>query len=247
MLFLKLRGRRKSADDSTPKPGAVTPLIVDKPNRWSKRQTERALQRTRCQLISGGADSGKSRWLARLHSNASGIWGSKSKLPPIYLCAMSPLSSWIDQPHVEKWHDETEKTNAYENDRRPRFWHNLNQQQKADRLSEYLRLTGSILMIDDAHRLTGRKQKIALRCLSSARIWLLTTNHENRLPPAMRTSVERRSPQRTHLATDASYDATGFVVWMLIVAAIGAGWWEAALIFGGLKMAGSGRRASRAE
>lgn len=240
MLFLKLRGRRAG--------GAITPLIVDKPNRWSSRQHERALKKSECQLICGAADSGKSRWLIRLHDNWQGVWGAKCKHPPVFLCATAPVSSWTDNDHVADWHDKADgKAMEKDPDHRARPWAKLNQQQRADRLSDYLQATKSVVFIDDAHRLSGRKLQVARRCMCSARLWIVSASRENRLPPNLRTLADQRDPQRTVLATDASYDATGLLVWFLILAAVAIGWWEAALIFGGLKMLGTGRTASRAE
>jgi len=250
MRFLKLRTAKTSprADGST----RITPLIVDAPRKFAphKDRREQTLSLKRCQLIFGAHDSGKTRWLTRMHENWHGIWGAKIKAEPVFLSALMPLSSWVDNSAVADWHDEQQKqaiTKAEEAGEtyRPRLWDNLNQQQKADRLADYVANTGALVFVDDAHKLTGRKLQIARACIISARIWLVTASQENRLPPNLRPVIDRRDPQRTRLHTDASYDATSWLVWMLIVAALGVGWWEAGLILGGLKMLGTGRTAAR--
>jgi hypothetical protein len=222
----------------------VTPIVVDSPRKFapSKERRERLLSKTRCQLIYGAHDSGKTRWLSRMRRDWHGIWGAQTSAEPLYLGALHPVSSWTDQPAVADWHDKQQQA-----EERPRRWAQLNQQQRAERLADYLADTGAVLFLDDAHKLTGRKLQIARACVLSARLWLVTCSQENRLPPNLRPVIERRDPQRTRLLTDASYDATGLLVWLLIVSALGAGWWEASLILGGLKLLGNGRRAARPE
>lgn len=245
MRFLKIKKYCKPRAD-----GSVIyyPLIVDSPRKFApqKDRRETGIRKTRCQLIYGAHDSGKSRWLQRMHQKWSGIWGSQTKAEPLFLGALHPVSSWTDQPAVGRWHDdqETEKARGDEN-YSPRPWAKINQHQKAWRLADYVLETGAIVFLDDAHKLTGRKLEIARRCILSAKIWLITCSQENRLPPNMRPIVERREPQRTRLLTDVAYDATAVVMWLIVAAALAIGWWEIALVLGGLRALSSGRRAAR--
>ena len=238
--YLKIRrDPRPRADGSR----FSTALACDAARKYDKNRKETTLKRTQCQLITGAGDSGKTRWLSRLHEKWSEIWGAKIKSPPVYISALQPLSSWTDAPHVEAWYEkqrEKSETTA-------RSWGSLNQQQRADQLAEYILDTKALLFIDDAHRLTGRKLQAARTCVMSANIWLIACTQENRLGPSLRTIVERRDPQRTPLKTEASYDATTALMWGLIAFCVCIGWWEAGLVLGGLKMLGTGRRASRPE
>ena len=243
-LQLKRRNTTPRADGTAP----VYPLVIDSPRKFApyKERKHTVFSAKKCHLIYGAHDSGKTRWLTRLHGDWQGIWGARTTYPPVYLSTLSPISTWTDAPHVADWHDNRERDfQTGDPDYRPRFWDKLNQQQRADLLPDYLSDTRAVLMLDDAHKLTGRKLQIARQCVICARIWLVTASQENRLPPNLRPIIDRREPQRTRLLTDASYDATGVMVWFLIVAALGAGWWEASLILGGLKMLGTGRRAAR--
>lgn len=253
MRYLKIRTETKPRRDGS---CLATPLICEAAHRYDKNRTEKSLKRLQCQLIVGAADSGKTRWLSRLHERWQDIWGAKHKAEPVYLSALQPLSSWTDAPHVERWYEQQreavlEKQGGHArraDDIQPkRAWSQLNQQQRADQLAEYIHETGALLFVDDAHRLTGRKLQAARACVMSARVWLMSASQENRLPPNLRTIVERREPQRTHLQSEASYDATTFVMWLMIALSVGIGWWEAGLVLGGMKMLGSGRRATRAE
>ncbi|MBB1489602.1 hypothetical protein [Oceanospirillum sediminis] len=245
MRFLKLRTH------TVPRKGgirAVTPLVVDAPRKFapSKDRKERCLSKKRCLLITGAHDSGKTRWLTRLKGEWEAIWGAKIKTEPVWLSALAPVGSWIDNPAVANWHDDLEKEKLKADpDYRLRLWDKLNQQQKADILPDYLRENDGLLFIDDAHRLTGRKLQIARQCVIAAKIWVITASQENRLAPNLRPVIERRDPQRTQLKTDASYDATGVAVWIMMLLALGAGWWEISLVLGGLKMLGNGRTSTR--
>lgn len=244
MRYLRIRTETKPRRDGS---RLSTPLIVDAVHKHDRKRRETALKRMKCQLIIGAADSGKTRWLTRLHEQWQGIWGAKVKAEPVFLSALQPLSSWTDAPHVEDWYSQKQQQAAADGEPARRCWSQLNQTQRADVLADYIDQTHALLFIDDAHRLTGRKLQAARACVLAARLWLLSCSQENRLPPNLRTIVERREPQRTQLQTDASYDATGFVMWGLIGLAVAIGWWEAGLVLGGLKMLGSGRRAARAE
>lgn len=244
MRYLRIRTETKPRKDGTQ---PATALIVDAARKFDKHRREKIVRKSNCQLILGAADAGKSRWLSRLHEKWNGIWGAKLKAEPVFISALQPLSSWTDAPHVENWYTERQQTAEKTGEVPGRCWSSLNQQQRADLMADYIDETKALLFIDDAHRLTGRKLQAARQCVLAARIWLMTCTQENRLPPNLRTIVERREPQRTQLQTDASYDATNVLMWGLIALAVAVGWWEAGLVLGGLKMLGSGRRAARPE
>ncbi|MCP3701104.1 MAG: hypothetical protein GY920_21805 [Aliivibrio sp.] len=114
-------------------------------------------------------------------------------------------------------------------------------------MADYVYETGANLYVDDAHKLTGRKCQIARRCLMSAKIWIMACSDENRLPPNIRTLVERKDPQRTQLQTDASYDSTVMFMWILAAMLAAGGAWEVAAVLAGLNALGSGRRSARAD
>ncbi|AXB34771.1 hypothetical protein MA786_004655 [Vibrio parahaemolyticus] len=240
MRFLKLRtDHNRVRRDGT---RYVTPLIVDSPRRFapSRDRKETSLRRKQCQLITGAHDSGKSRWLTRLKDNRHEIWGKKPQ--PVLLEGLMPLSSWVEVKGIDKWYQERqEEGETYAP------WSRLNLQLKADLLADYLMETQSLLFIDDAHKLTGRKAQIARKCLMSAKLWLMTCSEEGRLPPSIRPIVERREPQRINLESDVSYDTTKALVWFMVALCVVAGAWEAGAVIGGLQMLGSGRRSTRAD
>ena len=241
MRFLKLRTdhKRKRRDGSD----YVTPLIVDAPRKYSasSARKETSIKRKDCQLITGAHDSGKSRWLMRLYDKRKEIWGAKPS--PVLLQGLMPLSSWIDVAGIDVWFSQKNEeagTNSVP-------WAKLNLQQKADLLGDYLMDTQSILFIDDAHKLSGRKAQVARKCIMSAKLWIMTCSEEGRLPASIRPIVERRNPQRTNLESDVSYDTTQVLMWLMAAICVASGAWEVGAVIGGLQMLGKGRRSTRAD
>jgi hypothetical protein len=62
---------------------------------------------------------------------------------------------------------------------------------------------------------------------------------------SLRMLLDKRDPQRVQLKSEAAYDITGMALWLLIIVALGAGAWQVAAALGGMKVLGSGRRASK--
>ena len=247
MRFLRLKRTALRADGSANK----SALIVDSPRRFApdSARTCKAMSKKKCQLITGAHDSGKSRWISRLQEAHFELYGSKAG-EPIVLSALQPLSTWTDCEHVQKWHDNLIKEGdgvTPKDQKKHTQWRSLNQHQRAERISDYLADTKAVLYIDDAHKLTGRKCQIARQCLLSTRIWIMATSDENRLPPNIRTIVERREPQRTRLESQASYDSTVVFMWVLAAILAMAGAWEVAAVIASLNVLGTGRRSARAD
>jgi hypothetical protein len=99
--------------------------------------------------------------------------------------------------------------------------------------------------VDDAHQLSGRKLKLVQDCVRASGVFVMTTADENRISPSLRKDVLAQQPQTFRLNTDVAYDVTPLFMWCLIAGALIAGAFELALILGGLKMLGSGKRATK--
>lgn len=242
MEFLKIK-RAKSqvrADGSR----YAVPLFVTKTQRKGKVVSEQAISRKKPILVTGAHDAGKTRWLARMHEHAAEIWGGKIKADPLYLDTLSPLAAWCDTPAVGGWWDEQQQALPAD-ERQP--WKSLKQYERAEALPDYCEATNAVLFIDDAHKLSGRKLQIARKCAMATRITVVAASEEQRIPPNLRNVLMRRDPQIFRLDTDVAYDATHILMWTFVVACLAAGWWEAAVVLGGLKALGTGRRAARAD
>jgi len=225
----------------------TTPVVKTMTRRYGPVTDVEALSRKRPVLVTGAHDSGKSRWLERLHTEAPGIWGKKTDAPALWLGALRPLAAWSEQDHVIVWWDARAKRSAEGGQAGPeaRPWAKLRAWERAELLPDYLRDTGAVLFLDDAHKLAGRKLQIARECTLAARIWCVAASEEQRIPPNLRSVLMRRDPQIFRLDSEVAYDATNIFVWCLALALLAAGAWEAGAAVAGLKALASGRRASR--
>lgn len=102
-----------------------------------------------------------------------------------------------------------------------------------------------MLLRDDAHHLSGRKLDIAQRLALVAGRMVSGASQESRIPINLRMTLLQRDPVIEALKSDAAYDATAVFLWLLILAAMGAGAWQLAAILGGMKFLGRGSRAAR--
>jgi len=242
MEFLKIR-RTKSqvrADGSR----YAVPVFVSKTRKYGKVTSEQTISVKKPILVTGAHDSGKTRWLTRLHEHAIEIWGAKNKAAPLYLDSLSPLSAWTDSPALSAWWN-AQQTDLPDTEQIP--WKTLKQHSRAEALADYCLDNKAVVFIDDAHKLSGRKLQIARQCVLACRLWVVSASEEQRIPPNLRSVLMRRKPQIFRLDSEVAYDATHMVMWMFIATCLAIGWWEAGLVLGGLKALGSGRRAARAD
>ena len=189
-------------------------------------------------LVVGAHASGKSYWLDRLRADAHRVWASRAA-EPLYLASVRPLSAWTDTKPLELWWASRKNTDD------TRHWSKLKAWERVDALPLYLKETGAVLFVDDAHQLSGRKLKLVQDCVRASAVFVMTTADENRISPSLRKDVLAQQPQTFRLNTDVAYDVTPLFMWFLIAGALIAGAFELALILGGLKMLGSGKRATK--
>lgn len=243
MEYLKIRNstRQKRADGT---PYAV-PLFVKKDRKYGKTISEQAISTRRDVLITGAHDSGKTRWLTRLYEQSGAIW-SKPKAPALWLGALRPLTAWSDQaPLVEWWEERRKVATAAGNPDEHQPWAKVPTYKRQEVIAEYLRDTGAVVFIDDAHKLSGRKLQLARLFVLNAKVAVISAAEEQRIAPNLRAVVLRRDPQIFRLDSEVAYDATKPLVWLVALVALGAGWWEISLVLGGMQALASGRRSSK--
>ena len=242
MEFLRIKRTQKQvrADGSR----YAVPILVTKTRKYGDVVSEQNISVKKPVLVTGAHDSGKTRWVTRLHEHAREIWGAKIKAEPLFLDTLSPLSAWCDSPAVATWWNDNQTALPLD-DRQP--WKKLKQHERSEALPAYCEDTGAVVFVDDAHKLTGRKLQLARKCIMATRLWVVAASEEQRIPPNLRTVMMRQKPQTFRLDTEAAYDATHILMWILLACALVIGWWEAAFIIGGLKALGTGRRAARAD
>lgn len=207
------------------------PVVRHRSRKFGPITDERPLSVKKDLLISGPNSSGKTRWLAKLSDKAGEIWPGREK---VHLRALEPLQRWYEDPRVIQ-----HTKNA------GRDWSKLRAYERLDALLDWARKTKIVLILDDAHKLAGRKLDIAIQLCRAAAQLVIGTFAENSLPMSLRMLVDSRDPQRISLRSDAAYDATAIGMWLVILIALGAGWWQLAAVMGGMKVLAGGRRAAR--
>lgn len=228
--MLLLRPRSKS--DGRKRQGRV-PVHRVRGRKYGPIVHEQTLKTRQDLAIYGPHSAGKSRWIAKLHAGAADIW---MDWPALLIRGMDPITQWIDQPEVAAWHD-----------RRPGVqpWAKLPQHARLEALICWTQEFGAVLLIDDAHRLSGRKADLVLRLVGAARIVVHSASEETRIGQSLRLALARRSPQIVRLSSEAAYDYTSALTWLMCLIAAACGAWPVAVAIGGLKMAARGSRAAK--
>lgn len=112
--------------------------------------------------------------------------------------------------------------------------HSRARKEHAEWLIRWTQAHHAVLLLDDAQRLA----LVAGRLVTG-------TSQESRIPINLRMTLLQRDPVIEALKSDAAYDATAVFLWLLVLAAMGAGAWQLAAILGGMKFLGRGSRAAR--
>lgn len=227
MLIFKPQSRPTRADGTKPK----TMTLRERARKFGRVLNEETISNRRDVLICGPHAAGKTRWLDKMHVRCRQVWGHR---PVVRLSAIDPLSKWADHPALEKHLAEQGKKLA-----------GLPSYARTDALIDYINTARAVVMLDDTHKLTGRKLAVATRCADAAHIVVSTTTAEQATPITLRLMIDRRNPQRIDLASDAAYDATSIVMWLCMLISLGAGAWQLAAVLGGLKFLAGGRGASK--
>lgn len=207
------------------------PIVRSRGRKFGPILEERCLSIKKDILVSGPNSSGKTRWLAKLDSKAAEVWTGREK---IFMRSMEPLQRWYEDPRVIA---HAEKDGA--------TWARLKSYEKVEALIAWFRATRPVLLLDDAHKLAGRKLDIAIQLAREAGRLVVGTFAEQATPMSLRMLIETRDPQKVLLKSDAAYDVTSITLWLIILIALCAGWWQLAAVMGGMKVLAGGRRASR--
>jgi hypothetical protein len=238
MEFLKIcNSSGQVRADGTP---FAVPLFITKHKKYGTVASEEPISIKRDIMVTGAHDSGKTRWLMRLYEQSNRIW-TKSKSPAIWLGALRPLGSWSDHQQIIDWWG----TKVIADPATNAPWAKVPAWRRQELIPDYLKETGAILFVDDAHKLSGRKLQVARMCALNAKICVISATEEQRIAPNLRSALLKRNPQIFRLDSEVAYDATKPLVWLIALVALGAGWWEISLVLSGMQALASGRRSSK--
>lgn len=254
MKFLRINTRNRSQ-----------PELHQKTNYGGNLIENKIISKKSNILITGGHHSGKTRAITRLFNHSQDIWESQIKPyaftkntkalaqdkpvltfgealadwkypDAVFLGGNDPLSKWTDHEAMANWWDESNPTEPF---KKIPAW------KRAEIIAKYLRATRAVLFVDDAHKLTGRKLKIAQECIDRAFRIVVACNDENRLSPSIRKPFLETKPQIIRLNSEVAYDATHVLAWFFVLLAMLAGSPEIAAAIGLFEIMKGGRRASK--
>lgn len=246
MKFLALQ-RQKYGKDGKEK--YVIPVMQTKDRKFGPVVDREVLRRTNSIVFTGAHASGKTRMLQRLFDESHDIWGrtkGNKKTHALLFSATLPLAAWCAADGIAAWYDKKIPLDANGKPTEKPFA-KLAQWDKCTAMVSHIRETGAVLMIDDCHKLAGRKLQVARDCIDASRIFVMTCDDENRLAPNLRAVVLKRNPQIVRMSSDVAYDASGILFWMLAAILVVTGAWEAGALVAGLRVLATGRRAAKQE
>lgn len=228
MDMLLLRPRKKHGEN----PGRY-PVHRVRTRKFGPVVHEQTLPTKRDLAVYGPHSCGKSRWLSKLHAGADQVWHGR---PVCAVRALDPLQQWLDQPAAAAWHDSRQPAKA---------WDRLPQHARLAVLLAWVQDQRAVVLLDDAHRLAGRKAEIARQLVSAAGLVVHSASEEQRIPQSLRLALQGRNPVIVRLSSDAAYDYTGALTWILAILAAAMGAWPVAAAVAGLKVVGRGNRAAK--
>lgn len=226
MLILR-NGRSTDAGANT-----LVPIVRTKNRKYGRTLEQHWLSVRRDVILVGAAAAGKTRWLMRLHAGAAAIW---HRQPAILLRAVNPVGSWAADARVV----------AHAEQHAGVRWTRLKCWERSEWLIAWVKASGAVVLLDDAHLLAGRKLDIAQRLAQVAGRIVAGASAESRIPINLRMTLLARDPHIESLQTDAAYDMTNLFMWLVILCCLSAGAWQLAAVLGGMKMLGRGNRAAR--
>ena len=247
MKFLNIRHNNGVRKDGTK---CAKLYFEEKSRKFGRLVSSKYISNRKNILISGGFQSGKSRMIFKVWKERKNIWGADRGF--IKLSGLGTIAEFVDTPTLRNFYNTIPKGDNAElieffNACEGREFKRLRQHERIENLIFYVKHHNTVLVIDDANKLTNRKLEIAKRCIEHCRQFVIATSEEQRLATSLRTVVMSSNLEHIRLDTNASYDVTGILVWLIVAACAVGGWYELALIMGGAKALASGRRATRSD
>ena len=227
MLMLMLRPHRTLPDGSKRR----VPIVRSRARKFGPILDERVLSVKKDMLITGPNASGKTRWLQKIDQHAPQVWHGQVKL---MVRALEPLQRWYEDPRIVAFAEKAGKS-----------WAKLRAFERVDMLLAWATASKIVLILDDAHKLAGRKLDVAIQLCRAASRLVVGAFAEQTIPMTLRMLLDLRGPQRVPLKSEAAYDATSITLWLIILIAMMAGWWQLAAVVGGMKVLAGGRRSAK--
>lgn len=189
------------------------------------------IKKTQDIWLLGPPQCGKSNAIRQLLEKSPELW---RRWPTLHCHATDPITRWTTQPalaqHLEAQGLVIKKMGA---------------EDRIEALLKWVTQCPMVLLIDDAHALSGRKLELIVRLAQKARLVVMGALSEQALHPSLRTCLQRRGPQVLTFRSEVPYDATITLVCVLLLMALAAGWYELAAALTTARALGHGPLASR--
>lgn len=210
------REKTKSADSQKKVTTRAIPRIRHQKNAYSSPVKTETLSLKKSHLIIGADNAGKSRWISKLRKEANVIWRNR---PVLALRSVDAVTDWVAQlPRDFRNAHDAPKTMT----------------ERIELMREYVR--GGVLLVDDVHRLQGRKVDYMHELISDARYVIASATSTQKIHPKVRHTLMSREPVIHELQSGTAYDATHAIVWILVVVLMVAGMGEMSVILAGANL-----------
>lgn len=196
MQYLKIKRRASGKRNEM--------YFVTARSKTDKNRQERYLSKKKNHLITGDADSGKTRILKRVYENRAALFGEREVF---IFHGIDPIAEWLGNGGG-------------------------NQRERLNNLIERISNNKALILFDDLHKLSGRKLQVAKEILGAAANYWITTITENRIPPTLRKFADDGRIEHLELDSAVAFDGTIGAVMLLVVVGVLAGHPELALMAG---------------
>ncbi len=195
-----------------------------------------------CVVVEGGAQSGKTRALARLHERAEAYWGNERRrkkrgvVRVLHISGREALSDWLGAAAAAG-------CSAPDG----QVWVRMTVAARIAAVLAWIAAEDVRVLIDDAHLVQPgtRRESFVVAALKAAVVWWITASQIERVPQSVRMTALARSPRIVSLGTSASYDHTVILIWGLLAFCAASGAYEVAGLLGLLMIMRRGRGAAR--
>lgn len=215
--YLCMNRFKTTRADGTRETTKAIPVIRHKKDAYSEVVKYETLSLKQNHLIIGADNAGKSRWIGKLRSESTLIWGGRNVLS---LRSIDAVTDWVACLPVQyrKAH-EAPKTMT----------------DRVELLRAYVR-GGGVLLVDDVHRATGRKVDYLHEIICDARFVICSATSQQKIHPKLRHIIMSREPVIHELQAGTAYDATQSLVWILVVLLMIGGMGEMSVILAGANL-----------
>lgn len=208
MQYLKIKRRKEGKRNEM--------YFVTARSKHDKNRRERYISKRKNHLITGDADSGKTRILKRVYEERATLFSGREVF---IFHGIDPIAEWLGNGGG-------------------------NQRERLNSLIERIGNNNSLVLFDDLHKLSGRKLQVAKEILSAAGNYWISALSENRIPPTLRKYADDGRIEHIELDSSVAFDGTIGAVILLVLVGVAAGHPELALMGGIAGLLANGRLGS---